>query len=157
MSDPRSAQQPTEEEMRAYLQAVREADVTQLVTQAYSLLGTGAEVKLGRPDARPLIDGLAALVEATARALPSDLVERMRQQIGQLQVAQVQLEQEAAEQSAAEGEAAGAADQGPPAPGAAPGQPASGPAAGQPGQPGSQERKMTDRLWVPGRDAPPGR
>ncbi|HEY8339831.1 MAG TPA: hypothetical protein VIK95_08190 [Egibacteraceae bacterium] len=154
MTDPRTAQPPTEEEMRAYLQALRDAEVSDLLAQACSLLATGAEVKLGRPDARPLIDGLSALVDATARALPSALVERLRQQIAQLKIAQVQLENEAAEQQAAgagQQQTAGAAAA---SSGSAS---AAGQTAGRSSQPPQQERKMTDRLWIPGRDAPPRR
>lgn len=147
MSEPTS-QEPTEEELSAYLDQLRNASPSELVAQAYTMLGTGAEVKLGRPDARVLIDALAALTEATAAGIGDDLAARMRNGVAQLQSAQVQAERQAGgEQPEPEPvgqEQAGAAGQ-PAAPGQQPAQP------GQPGQPGSAGQAASDRLWVPGR------
>lgn len=146
MSDPRQmAGQPSQEEMRAYLEQLREADAAGLIAEAFNLLATGAQVKLGRSDARALIDALSALVEAAGEAMPAQLSEQMRQGVAQLQLAQVEAEKEA---QAAPGPASGDddADAGgdesqPPA--------SSGPPGGGAGQ------RMTDRLWVPGRDPRP--
>lgn len=150
MSDPSSSQgdQPTQEEMEAYLEQLRQAEPAELVAQAYTMLGTGAEVKLGRSDARVLIDAMAALTEAAAGGVAEDLTTRMRNGVVQLQTAQVQAEREAGREGAA-------AQAGQPPP-AAPGGPAGSPdptpqPSGQtPGQP--QGEKPTDRLWIPGRD-----
>lgn len=157
MTDPTQQGQPTEEEIRAYLQQVREADPAAIVVQAYRMLGEGAELKLGRSDARLLIDAMAAVADAVQGRLPSELVDQMREGVRQLQSAQVQAEQQGDAGDEAEGAAAG----GQPAPGqAAPGQaapsqgaPAQG-AAGQP-QPQPSEESLTNRLWIPGRE--PGR
>ena len=153
MSDPTQMPgQPSEAEMRAYLEQLREADAAGLVAEAFNLLATGAQVKLGRPDARALIDSLAGMVQGAGAALPPQIVEQMTAGIKQLQLAQVQAEKDmAAQQPAAEeGEGAGdggAGDQS----GAAP---ASGPTMSSPGQ-SAADKRMTDRLWVPGRDPRP--
>ena len=157
MTDPMAmGGQPSPEQMRAYLEQLRDADAAGLLAEAFNLLATGAQVKLGRPDARALIDGLAGLVEGASPALPAQLAAQMQQGIAQLQMAQVEAEREVAAQ--AEGAGAGeqasgeqdadadasSATQPPPAP---PG------AGGPPGPPPGQ--RMTDRLWVPGRDPRP--
>lgn len=159
MTDPRTAGQPSPEEMRAYLEQLREADAGGLLAEAFNLLATGAQVKLGRPDARSLIDGLAGMVQGAQAVLPAELVEQMNQGIAQLQMAQVQAERDAEAAQGTDAPDGGAqADQpttsSPPQPGGAPrGAP---PGGGAPGQAGGNKR-MTDRLWVPGRDPrPPG-
>ncbi|HVL99284.1 MAG TPA: hypothetical protein VM324_08335 [Egibacteraceae bacterium] len=149
MSDPRSqrADQPTEQELQAYLEQLRAADAAEIVAQAYTMLGTGAEVKLGRSDARVLIDAMGALAESAAGALDGDLVERMRNGVVQLQTAQVQAER----RSGAGAPAGGGAATPPPA---AAGAPAQGPQPQGP-QPQGKEpggQSMTERLWIPGRE-----
>ena len=145
MSDPRQmAGQPSQEEMRAYLEQLREAEAAGLVAEAFNLLATGAQVKLGRADARILIDALAAMVEASGPAMPNELTDQMRQGIAQLKTAQVQAEKDEAAAQAAP------AAQDAPSEGA---QPATPQAGG-----GDSAQRMTDRLWVPGRDPrPPAR
>ena len=145
MSDPRAtaAEQPSPEELRAYFEQLRAADAAGLLAEAYNMLAAGAQVKLGRPDARTLIDAMGAMVEAVATSLPAELGEQMRQGVAQLQLAQVEAEREVAAQgagAAAEtGEAGESASTPPPQP--------SAPPTGQ---------RLTDRLWVPGRDSGPG-
>ena len=157
MNDPtQMAGQPSPEEMRAYLEQLRDADAAGLLAEAFNLLATGAQVKLGRPDARMLIDALAGMVKAADTAMPPEIIHQMNQGVAQLQMAQVQAERElAAEQSAA-------GDQSPPDAAAPSGE---GSPAGDPGPPppsgqgpGGVDKKMTDRLWIPGRDPrPPAR
>lgn len=145
MTDPTQAGQPTEEELRAYLEQLRGADPAELLVQAYRLLGTGAEVKLGRTDARVLIDAMAAMVEAVAGQLPAELVTQMRDGVGQLQMAQVQAEREGASGSGGgQDRAPGGSPEG-----GAPSQPPPPPGT-QPPPPGDDQR-LTDRLWIPGR------
>ena len=152
MSDPRQmTAQPSPEEMRAYLAQLREADAAGLVAEAFNLLATGAQVKLGRPDARVLIDALAAMVDASGPGMAPQLTEQMHQGVAQLQLAQVEAEREvaAAEQGDADGEEAdSAAEVG--------GEDADAgtPPTGGPAGPGANQR-MTDRLWIPGRDPRP--
>lgn len=143
--------------MRAYLEQLRQADPAGLIAESFNLLATGAQVKLGRPDARVLIDALGAIVQAAQSSLPAELSEQMSQGVTQLQMAQVQAEREAA---TAQGQAG---DEGQPATGATAEQGQTPSAAGQapprtssPGSPGGADKRMTDRLWVPGRDPRPG-
>lgn len=152
VSDPRREQgeqaaQPSEEEMKAYLEQLREADPAEIVAQAYTMLGTGAEVKLGRSDARVLIDAMGALAEVTQGKLEDDLVTRMRNGVVQLQTAQVQAEREAAGagQPSAASQPAGAEQ--------SPGPAGQGqtPTPGQDQPDAGGEESMTDRLWIPGR------
>ncbi len=138
-----STQQPgelSEEELRVYLDQLREAEVGEIVVQAYTMLGTGAEVKLGRPDARLLIDAMAGIVSAVGQRL-GELGTRMQGGVAQLQMAQVEAERRAAGQHAAE--------QG--------GQETQEQPAQQPQQGGNAQERMTDRLWIPGRDPGPRR
>lgn len=156
MTDPTQGGQPTEEEIRAYLGQIREADPAAIIVQAYQMLGEGAQIKLGRSDARVLIDAMAGIADAVGDRLPDDLAGQMKQGVAQLQAAQVQAENEAAEgrqdpqgQQPSADQPAGPAGSG----GQAPGGQAPG---GQPPQPGRQEEKLTDRLWVPGKGPQPG-
>lgn len=161
-SDPQYADAQQQEQMRQYVEQLRAADPSEIVAQAFTMLGTGAEVKIGRPDARVLIDAASGLVAAVEDHMPQQLRDGLRNGLAQLQQAQVQAEGQA------EGGAAGAeggAEAGSAAPGAGAGdagqggQPGAGAGgAGQGGQPGAQPgggQRMTDRLWVPGRDQPP--
>ena len=149
MSDPtQMAGQPSEAEMRAYLEQLREADAAGLVAEAFNLLATGAQVKLGRPDARSLIDSLAGMVQGAGTALPPQIIEQMTAGIKQLQLAQVQAERDMAAAAGAGGEPGdGQAAEGD---AAAP----SPPTMSSPGQ-SAADKRMTDRLWVPGRDPRP--
>ncbi len=153
MSDTAAQSQPSEEELRAYLEQLRDADVVEIVAQAYSMMATGAEVKLGRPDARLLIDALAGLVQATAERLPEQLGQGMRSGLSQLQMAQVQAEGQAGSGQPSDAPAGGEPERagGPPGEaGARPGgQPGEQPTQRPGGAPG--EQSMTDRLWIPGR------
>lgn len=140
-----STQQPgelSEEELRAYLDQLREADATEILVQAYTMLGTGAEVKLGRADARVLIDAMGGLVSSVGQRL-GELGTRMQSGVAQLQMAQVEAERQASQQASPP-----QADQT-----ARPQQ------AEQPPQQnaGGQQQRMTDRLWIPGRDPQPPR
>lgn len=159
---PGQAGQPSEEELRAHLAQLREADVAEIVVQAVNMFATGAQVKLGRSDARLLIDAIASVADAVDGGVDADLVKQIRDAVGQLQMAQVQAERDeagggadpAGQQSPAGAGQAGAGQPGAGPPGA--GQP--GPAPGQPSPGGQQGGKesMTDRLWIPGREPGPG-
>jgi hypothetical protein len=136
MTDP-MADGPTEEEMRAYLESLRAAQPVEVIVQAFGLLATAANVKVGQPDARVMIDGMSALLDATVASVPEQIAGQMRETVRQLQLAQVQAEQESA-QPQPTGEDAGAAD-------------TAEPAAQEPPQ--QQPRPdPASRLWIPGRD-----
>lgn len=147
MSDTMMGGQPSPEELRAYLEQLRDADAAGLVAEAFNLLAAGAQVKLGRPDARTLIDAMTAMTQVTTAALPQELAQQMTQGVQQLQLAQVEAERQAAAES--QQQPGGDADAAPAPPPAA---------ASQPDPPSAAQQKMTDRLWIPGRDAgpPPG-
>jgi hypothetical protein len=145
----------SEEELRAYLEQLREADATEILVQAYTMLGTGAEVKLGRPDARVLIDAMTGLASAVGPRL-GELGQRMQAGVQQLQLAQVEAERQAATPQNQPG----------PEPATEPAQPQTGQQSPPPGRPGGDggaagagggggQQRMTDRLWIPGRDPGP--
>lgn len=141
MTDPTQGAQegPSEEEVQQYLEQLRSAEAAEIIAQAFNMLATGAQVKMGRPDARVLIDALAGVVDNTGEQLPEEVGNQMRESVGQLQTAQVQAEQEAGGQAAAGGE------------GEAGGQAAGASQGGQSGQSTESGQRMTDRLWVPGK------
>lgn len=145
MSDPMN-DGPTEEQMRAYLENLRDAQPVEIVVQAFGLLATASEVKLGRIDARVLIDGMAALLEATAERMPAEIADRMQQTVAQLQMAQVQAERDLAAAETGEQDA-GAVDEGAQAPPSA-----EPPSAAQQQQQQQPREDVTNRLWIPGRD-----
>jgi hypothetical protein len=141
--------QPSEEEVRAYIAQLRGAGVDQILAEVLSSLLNAAQVKLGRRDARVLLDTTAAMVEQTRAVLPAELTSQVDDVLSQLRMAQVQAEPEVA-QAAAQGQvepndlpAGGGADAPAEAADEAPGTPAapSQPAAGQ---------DAASRLWVPG-------
>jgi hypothetical protein len=135
---------PSEEEVQQYLEQLRSAEASEIIAQAFNMLATGAQVKLGRPDARVLIDALAGMVDNVGGQLPEQIGQQMRDSVGQLQSAQVQAEQEAAgAQPGEQQEAPSGADQ-------------AGEAQSAGEQSGSGQR-MTDRLWIPGQSSGGGR
>ena len=148
------AGQPSEEELRAYLMELRQADPAEFLMQAVNLLVTGAQAKIGMADGRFLIDALAGAVSAVQDRLPPQLAEALQNAVVQLQTAQVQAERELA---AMQGEPIPPAQDG----GSAQAQEGGGPDGGAPqaGGPTMSEpqKRMTDRLWVPGKGAPPVR
>jgi hypothetical protein len=137
MSDPTTSG-PSEEELRTYLESLRAAQPVEILVQAFGILATASEVKLGLPDARVLIDGMTALLDATQQHMPSEIVTRMRQTVTQLQMAQVQAERETAKGApTAAGSSARGSD-------------TSTPSDGSAGQ--QAKESPASRLWIPGRD-----
>ena len=144
---------PSQEELRAYVEQLRRAEPSEIVLQAYTMLGTGAEAKIGRPDARVLIDALTGMVQAVGDRLGPQMTAGMRNGLNQLHLMQVEAEREAAA---------------PPPPADQPGaqtQSQAQPPPEQPSQPRQRpqqggsgpDQRMTDRLWIPGRDPKPAR
>lgn len=126
--------QPTEEQVRAYLSELREADATDIVVQAVSLLLNGAQVKLGRPDARMLVDAAGGLLESAGPRLGERLTKELRGVLSQLRVAQVEAEQEEGE----EGQPAGGGER------ATPRRP---PEGGE--EEAGEADRTSSRLWTP--------
>ncbi|MGH3441535.1 MAG: hypothetical protein ACRDUY_05720 [Nitriliruptorales bacterium] len=138
--------QPTEEEVRAYLAQLRQTDPAEVVAQAFSVLASAAEVKLGRRDARLLIDAAAAVAESVGERLDGSIRGQMDQAVGQLRMAQVDAEKQLA-QMRAEGRLP--ADEA----GDLSSEPGERPAAETPsaGETEEQGSPAADRLWIPGR------
>lgn len=155
MADPAAdPQQPSPEELQAYLEQMRAADVAEIVAQAFQILAMGAEVKVGQADSRTLIDALSAVTDATKGKVPSDLSNGMSNAVQQLQMAQVQAERVGQE---AGGDQAQASGPGPEAGQAGRPDPTQSRPSGKQNQGGQNQgeqgqggQKMTDRLWVPG-------
>jgi hypothetical protein len=155
VTDPTQGQ-PTEEELQAYLEQLRTADVAEVVVQAFNMLGTGANVKLGRPDARIAIDVLDAVVGAVDGRIDERIVEQMRAGVTQLKTAQVESEREQAGAAPSPGPEPAASSAAPPSGDQQAPQTPGAPPRRTPEPPGGQGQRMTDRLWVPGREPRPG-
>ena len=140
--------EPTQEEIEAYYAQLREAPVGDLLMQCIGMLAAGAEAKLGRMDARTLIDGMGALVQIGAPHL-GEATDQLEAAVAQLQMGQVHVERQIAEQQGGAAPVAPAADAAqPPTAPAAPPQPGQAPAP-QPSQPA--QPSAADKLWIPGR------
>jgi hypothetical protein len=136
---------PSEEEVRQYLAQMRGAPADQVIAEVVQGLLNAAQVKLGRQDARLLLDATSAMNDAVRGQVDEQLVQQVDQALSQLRLAQVEAEREVAEGGQAEpndvGAAAPTGGVTPPA-GEAPQQPAPPPQQEQPSQ--------TSKLWIPG-------
>lgn len=128
---------PSEADLQRMLAEMREAPAEQVLVEVINLLLQAAQVKLGRPDARVLIDAVAAVAEASSGRADAALLGQVSQAVAQLRMAQVE----------AEGAEAGAAA--PPGP-ATPPPPRTDEAARSP-RSGPPQPPAGSRLWVPGR------
>lgn len=109
------------------MKQLRDAPMSEIIVQGISMIAQGVEIKIGRPDARILIDLLDGLVK-TSGELMGDMKDKVEDKVSQLKAAQVQAEAKIAEQG---------------------GEPAAQ-SAGQPAAP-KAEKKETDKLWIPGK------
>jgi hypothetical protein len=124
---------PSAQDVREYVQRLRALPVEQVIGDVLLSLLNAAEVKLGRRDARLLID-MAAVAHDHARSyLPDELNEQVEQALGQLRLGQV----------SAEGHPGGPGDREENDLDRAPAPPA--------GSPQSPPGPAPSRLWVPGR------
>jgi len=150
--DPNAAEgQPSEEEVRAYLSQLRAAPADQVLAEVFSGLLNAAQVKVGRRDARVLLDATATLIAQVRGILPEELTTQLDDVVGQLRAAQVQAEPEVA-QAAAQGqvEPNDLGAEAVPDSDTAAGSPSSAEApAGGTTPPGGSD--AASRLWVPGR------
>ncbi len=150
-TDPTQAaggQEPSEEEIRAYLSQLRSTPVDQVLAEVASALVNAAQVKLGRQDARLLLDVVAVVSQTVRGEVSDELPDQLDDVLAKLRMAQVEGEKEvatAAEQGHAEpsdlGSEAGEASTPPPA---APQQPTPG------GAPADGSSSAGSRLWTPG-------
>lgn len=136
--------QPTEDEVREYARQLRVLPVDRIVADTLSSLLSGAQAKLGRRDARLLIDLTTVSLTHARDHLPQDLVRQVEDLLGQLRLAQVTAEGRTGEVE--ENDLAAM-----PAPPAS----AASPAPTAPAQPTPAQRtpppSAASRLWVPGR------
>ena len=133
---------PSEAELQQMLAEMREAPAEQVLVEVVNLLLQAAQVKLGRPDARLLIDAVAAVAEAAAGRADEALLGQISQAVTQLQMAQVEAQGTGA--AGAPAEASGPVEEAAPPPTPPP---AAAPRRTPPPAPPSQ----ASRLWVPGR------
>lgn len=135
---------PSEAELEMMLAQMREAPAEQVLVEVINVLLQAAQVKLGRPDARLLIDTVAAVAQVAAGRADAALLGQVGEAVTQLRLAQVEAEG---------GASAPGLDAAHAEPGAEPAGPVGSPAAPQavPGPASSQSPPAESRLWVPGR------
>jgi len=128
--------QPSEEEVRAYMEQLRSSPVDQVLAEICSALLSAAQVKLGRPDGRLLIDVVGGVADQMRGRDLEELTTQVDQALTQLRLAQVEAErqQEAGDTTAQAPPAADAPDS------SASEAPPSGPSDSSAGR----------RLWTPG-------
>ncbi len=143
MAQDAAAGGPSEAEMEQMLAQMREAPAEQVLVEVINALLQAAQVKLGRPDARLLIDAVAAMADTLQGRADASLLDQVGQAVSQLRLAQVEAEGGAAP-------AEQAVDAGGPAPSGADTAPDAGPAAA-PTPPPPAQGGQGSRLWVPGR------
>lgn len=94
--DPMAEDGPSEEEVRTYLAQMRQAPVEQVVAEVLQGLLNAAQIKLGRRDARLLLDTAAGIVDQSRTHLSDELVGQIDDALKQLRMAQVEAEQQVA-------------------------------------------------------------
>ena len=136
-------EEPSEEEIRAYLSQLRSAPVDQVLAEVSSALVNAAQVKLGRQDARLLLDVVAVVSETVRGRVGDELPDQLDDVLSKLRMAQVEGEREvasAASQGHTESDDLGsdaASTEGATSPPSSPGR--------SPGSSGAAKR-----LWTPG-------
>lgn len=130
--------EPSEEEMRAYVDQLRRAPADQVVAEVASALLNAAQVKLGRQDGRLLIDVAASVTDSVRGRLDKPLTDQLDQALTQLRLAQVEAERQVARAAAQGHEETGDL---------------AAPPAGDDADPGTTppQDSAASRLWVPGR------
>ena len=130
--------------MQGMLAQIRESPAEEVLIEVVNALLRAVQIKLGRPDARLLLDAVAAMAEAVSDRVEPALSEQVLQAVTQFRLAQVE----------AEGGAGGAPAEGGRPEAAAPAASAraepSSPAPTAPTVPG-RPAPTAGRLWVPGR------
>jgi hypothetical protein len=102
MSGQQGADEPTEEEVRAYISQLRGAPVDQVIAEVSSALINAAQVKLGRKDGRLLLDVVGAVTEQLRGQVDDELPRQLDDVLAKLRMAQVEAEKEVAQQGAPE-------------------------------------------------------
>lgn len=132
--------QVTEEQVREYLSRLREVPAEHLVAELLSSLLNTAQAKLGRRDARLLIDLSGLMMDHVRPYVSTGLTTQVDQALTQLRLEQVRAE----ESAAGEGQEPNDLAEVPPPPSDRAGGQPSGP------PPAAPQPPPTSRLWVPG-------
>jgi hypothetical protein len=77
---------------RELVEQLRSAPAEQIVAEAFFMLLNGAQVKLGRRDARLLIDLNTVMLDYARPYLPDPLVKQVKHSLDQLRLGQVSAE-----------------------------------------------------------------
>jgi hypothetical protein len=129
---------PAADDATEIVKQLRSAPVEEIVAEAFFMLLNAAQIKLGRRDARLLIDLSTVMLEQAGGYLPETLVKQVEQSLGQLRLGQVSAENELAKR-------------GQPEPNDLTQFPTP-PASRSTGSPSAASSESpTSRLWVPGR------
>lgn len=149
MSEPRGmppgGAEPDEQEVRAYLERLRSAPVEEVLAELLSILLSAAQVKLGRSDARLLLDALGAIAEVTDGRIDRGLHEQVTSALSQLRLAQVEAERQLGAQVGEEAATGAAGATGVPGAAGPEGSPSEAAQSAPPSTPSGRSR-----LWVPG-------
>ena len=132
------AQQPSADELRAYFEQLRPVPVENVLAETFSSLLMAAQAKIGRHDARLLIDTAGQAFAHVRTHLSQATAAQFEQALNQLRMAQVQAEQAAAASGQTEENDLAHKP-------AAPTDPAPTGSATPPEQP------PASKLWIPGR------
>jgi hypothetical protein len=87
---------------KEYIKKLRATPVDRVVADAVFTLLSAAQVKLGRRDARLLIDLSAVMIDHVREYVPDDLTKEVDRQLGGLRLGQVSAENAAARAAEAE-------------------------------------------------------
>jgi hypothetical protein len=98
----RDQSQTSAQDARKFAEQLRSAPVHEIVAEAFFMLLNGAQIKLGRRDARLLIDLSTVIFEYVRGYLPETLVKQVDQSLAQLRLGQVSAESEASKKGQAE-------------------------------------------------------
>lgn len=150
VSDVTNQAPASEAQAREYAAQLRSAPAEQIVVELLSGLLNAAQIKLGRRDARLLIDLSAVLHEHARRHLPAELTRQVDQALHQLRLGQVRAEAEAAQRKPEPNDLP-EAPASPAGTSAAPAGTSAAP-AGKPVAPPQKQPPAASRLWLPGRD-----
>ncbi|TVR36363.1 MAG: hypothetical protein EA388_03965 [Nitriliruptor sp.] len=143
MSGQQGGDEPTEEEVRAYISQLRGAPVDQVIAEVSSALINAAQVKLGRKDGRLLLDVVGAVTEQLRGQVDDELPRQLDDVLAKLRMAQVEAEKEVAQQVQDEPNDLGSTP-------TAPGEASPAQAPGSPSAGASDGGSAASRLWTPG-------
>jgi hypothetical protein len=128
---------PAADDAAEIVKQLRSAPADEIVAEAFFMLLNAAQIKLGRRDARLLIDLSTVMLEQAGSYLPDTLVKHVEQSLGQLRLGQVSAENELAKR-------------GQPEPNDLTQSPTPPPSRSTASPSAADSQSPTSRLWVPG-------